>query len=393
MTNTGFHDVDYHSGEPFDGTDWPVTVGATSVTWATQTYAQNQNANALRWGTLYNFRFDANVAPATSSVVIGLFRPGTPTSISVSTVTPGPCSAVEGACGNGVDDDCDTRPDCIDVDCCTSPSCSGSDADGDHFAAVCDCNDANATVFPGAPQICDGINNDCSAPGWPAVPANEADADGDGVRLCGGDCDDTNPQRYPGHPEACDGIDNDCAGGVPANEADVDGDGVRTCGGDCDDADPRRYPGNLEVCDGIDNDCDFIVPAVEVDADGDGVLDCQNDCDSGNVSVWATPGEVRDLMLTQAGGVTTLTWSPPLNTGCASPRYDTLRSRVADDFVVVAECVESDGTDTVSFDPDDTDADLHFYLVRCENDCPSPLGEGLLGTDSSSAPRPGRLCP
>src|SRR5262249_26681441 len=35
VTNTGFHDVDYHSGEPIDGTDWTVTVGATSVMWST----------------------------------------------------------------------------------------------------------------------------------------------------------------------------------------------------------------------------------------------------------------------------------------------------------------------------------------------------------------------
>ncbi len=63
VTNTDFHDVDYHSGEPFDGTDWLATVGADAVTWATTPRATNPNANALRWGTLYNFRFDANACP------------------------------------------------------------------------------------------------------------------------------------------------------------------------------------------------------------------------------------------------------------------------------------------------------------------------------------------
>ena len=35
ITNLGFHDVFYHSGEPFDGTDWPVTVLPDQIIWAT----------------------------------------------------------------------------------------------------------------------------------------------------------------------------------------------------------------------------------------------------------------------------------------------------------------------------------------------------------------------
>lgn len=30
---------------------------------ASEAFAQNQNANAIRWGTLYNFRFDADQPP------------------------------------------------------------------------------------------------------------------------------------------------------------------------------------------------------------------------------------------------------------------------------------------------------------------------------------------
>src|SRR2546430_5810075 len=37
--------------------------GNSSITWNCETFAQNQNANAIRWGTLYNFRFDANLPP------------------------------------------------------------------------------------------------------------------------------------------------------------------------------------------------------------------------------------------------------------------------------------------------------------------------------------------
>ncbi len=90
VTNIGFHDVPYHSGEPFDGTDWPGTFAGGAVTWAvTEDYATNPDANALRWGTLYNFRFDCDVAPGTAAVSLGLFKPGTPTSVSTTTVAPG----------------------------------------------------------------------------------------------------------------------------------------------------------------------------------------------------------------------------------------------------------------------------------------------------------------
>jgi hypothetical protein len=102
VTNVGFHDVDYHSGEVFDGTDWTATVTASSVSWTTTAYAVNPNANALRWGTLYNFRFDANQAPGTASVVIDLFKPGSPTTASLSTVTPFTCGGAPPEVDNGV---------------------------------------------------------------------------------------------------------------------------------------------------------------------------------------------------------------------------------------------------------------------------------------------------
>ncbi len=95
VTNVGFHDVDYHSGDSIgtiagtiSNTDWTPTVGSGSVSWATQTFAQNQHANALRWATLYNYRFDADTPPEMGEVTVGLFKPGSPASISGMSVVP-----------------------------------------------------------------------------------------------------------------------------------------------------------------------------------------------------------------------------------------------------------------------------------------------------------------
>ncbi|MEO1262401.1 MAG: MopE-related protein [Bacteroidota bacterium] len=78
-----------------------------------------------------------------------------------------------------------------------------------------DCNDNLATCFPGAPEICDGLDNDCDG----NIPADELDADGDGFRICEGDCDDNNASVHPQAVEICDGLDNDCNGQVDENLA------------------------------------------------------------------------------------------------------------------------------------------------------------------------------
>jgi len=101
----GFHDVNYHSGEPLDPTDWSMTAGATSVTWASpQTFAANPNTNALRFGTMYNFWFESASAPGTTTATIGIFRPGTPTSIDVVVAGPDQPAAVTFRRGDCNDD-------------------------------------------------------------------------------------------------------------------------------------------------------------------------------------------------------------------------------------------------------------------------------------------------
>jgi hypothetical protein len=88
VTNVGFHDVNYHSGEPYDLTDWAGAKIGSNVEWSTSTFAANQNANALRWSTLYNFRFDADAAPVTGDLTIGLFRSGG-TALALGLPVPG----------------------------------------------------------------------------------------------------------------------------------------------------------------------------------------------------------------------------------------------------------------------------------------------------------------
>ena len=197
---------------------------------------------------------------------------------------------------------------------------SETDLDGDGFTeAQGDCNDGPlsldstaATIFPGAAEICDGLDNDCDG----FITGAESDVDGDCYLSCwvppdtnattsvcdyqGGDCDDGANGVNPSATESANGVDDDCNGLVDdgTTNFDDDGDGVSESGpdgvlsttadNDCDDADPNNFPGNVEVCDGLDNDCDGAAGFVgsdgnELDEDGDGYSQCADgDClDSG----------------------------------------------------------------------------------------------------------------
>jgi hypothetical protein len=135
LANVGFHDVAYHSGEPFDGTDWTPATGATSLSWATTPHAVDPNANALRWGTLYNFRFDTNAPPAAGPMTLGLFKPGTPGTVQVETLVPAVCNE---------DSICDLFEECLcALDCPTE----GTDLDGDGVGQCVDCKEGNSTLW------------------------------------------------------------------------------------------------------------------------------------------------------------------------------------------------------------------------------------------------------
>ena len=191
---------------------------------------------------------------------------------------------------DGQDNDCDGFIDDADSGVTGQTSWyADSDADGFGDAAAVtlacagpagsvadatDCDDADDTVWPGAPELCDGADNDCDG----SVPTDEADADADGALACDADCDDADPDTYFGATELCDGLDNDCDGALPADETDGDADGASACEGDCDDTSALVGVGVAEACDGLDNDCDGALPADEGDEDADGWPPCAGDC-------------------------------------------------------------------------------------------------------------------
>jgi hypothetical protein len=90
--NIGFHAPIQHPGWANDGTlnnqgysstPWVVTQNGSSFTWSTETFAQNQNANAIRFSTLYNFRFDSNQPPQAVSATVGFFKTGSPMMVAI----------------------------------------------------------------------------------------------------------------------------------------------------------------------------------------------------------------------------------------------------------------------------------------------------------------------
>lgn len=97
LSNIGFKAPPQHPGWSGDGTvgnagfssaPWAQTQTATSMTWNSETLAQNPNANAIRWGTLYNFRFDSNRPPQNVSATIGFFKTGAPLNVQIQGPSP-----------------------------------------------------------------------------------------------------------------------------------------------------------------------------------------------------------------------------------------------------------------------------------------------------------------
>lgn len=167
---------------------------------------------------------------------------------------------------------------------------TATDADGDGYVAASggaggtDCNDASAAAYPGATEVCDGIDNNCDGNEDEGFKVGQACAEDNacGTWACREDgtafCDGPPPTVF--YLDA----DGDGFGGSTSVSAcqQPDTGNYTTEGGDCDDTRDYIKPGAAEVCDGYDNDCNGTVddvPGLDDSCEAEGICNGKLKCD------------------------------------------------------------------------------------------------------------------
>jgi hypothetical protein len=205
IQNPYFRDVLHHSGEPYSTLPWTYQLTSNRISWVTEPYEVNVNANALRFDSLFTFAFDTNVEPQPGKIDLGLFKPGMPQQIAAGSLVPR--LTIIDCNQNGSADRCDL--DCSEV-ACTEPCGTSSDCNANLVPDDCepDCNEN------GVADDCD--LNQCPPGDWRCADCNanaapdECDADCDGDNLIDEcetvtdtdldgveDCDDLCPYTTP----------------------------------------------------------------------------------------------------------------------------------------------------------------------------------------------------
>ena len=187
--------------------------------------------------------------------------------------------------GDGIpdsDDNCPNtpNPDQTDTDLDGQGDACDPDDDGDKSADADDCAPLDDSIYPGADEVCNAVDDDCDE-----LVDEELGEETCGIGACmhtilscvegvAAVCDPLEGQS----DEGCDGIDNDCDGLADEGFPDLDEDGVANCADDDDDGDG--------VPDGLDN-CPLVHNPDQSDTDGDGFGDvCDFGCWLAAVEVW-----------------------------------------------------------------------------------------------------------
>ena len=132
------------------------------------------------------------------------------------------------------------------TDAATGSDSSGDpfDFDGDGIPASIDCDDFDATNFPGNTETLDGRDNDCDGVIDDGIVGANYDADGDGFTVETGDCNDANPDVNPDAEEVpLNLLDDNCDGNI--DEVNT------TIGGGCDCPMGNGYAEAIGLCQGV----------------------------------------------------------------------------------------------------------------------------------------------